>query len=73
MFILSNTAFYRDMHTSYDPNQLAGQYFVRAEHFKRMKMANANNPVMFFHYAEQEYYHKALAHRYQGIAHAAER
>ncbi|WP_226000257.1 hypothetical protein [Paenibacillus sp. BJ-4] len=68
-----NTTFYRDMNTSNDPNQLADENFVKAEHFERMKMANANNPVLFFQFAEQEYYHQALAHRYQGIAHAAER
>ncbi|MEC0234178.1 hypothetical protein P4H71_07520 [Paenibacillus kribbensis] len=71
--MLYNTALYRDMYMSNDPNQLAGQNFVKAEHFERMKMANASNPVLFFQFAEQEYYHKALAHRYQGIAHAAER
>ncbi|MCC3378701.1 hypothetical protein JO375_03835 [Paenibacillus sp. UY79] len=70
---MHNTVFYRDMYMSNDPNQLAGQNFVKAEHFERMKMANANNPVLFFQFAEQEYCHRALAHRYQGIAHAAER
>ncbi|MFC5406282.1 hypothetical protein [Cohnella soli] len=64
---------YREMHTVTDPNQLAGYNFVRAEHFERMKMANANNPLLYFKYAEQEYYHKALAHHYQGIAHSMEK
>ncbi len=68
-----NTDFYRDMYMCNDPNQLAGQNFVKAEHFERMKMANANNPVLYFQFAEREYYHKALAHHYQGIAHAAEK
>ncbi|MFF2154461.1 hypothetical protein ACFVVQ_04030 [Paenibacillus chitinolyticus] len=52
---------------SYDPQQLAGYHFVKAEHFERMKMAHAGNPSLFYHYAEQEYFHKALAHRYKGM------
>jgi hypothetical protein len=40
---------------------------VKAEHFERMKMACAGNPPFFYKYAEQEYYHKALAHRYKGM------
>ncbi|WP_088832049.1 hypothetical protein [Paenibacillus tyrfis] len=52
---------------SYDPEQMAGYHFVKAEHFERMKMAYAGNPPLFYQYAEQEYFHKALAHRYKGM------
>ncbi|NOV02302.1 hypothetical protein GC097_20035 [Paenibacillus sp. LMG 31457] len=56
------------MHMYHDPETLSGYHFVKAEHFERMKMANANNPALYYQYAEQEYCHKALAHRYKGMA-----
>jgi len=63
---LSETVNQRNMY--YDPLQMAGYHFVKAEHFERMKMACAGNPTLFYQYAAQEYYHKALAHRYKGMA-----
>lgn len=62
---MSGTVYLRN--TYQDPEQLAGYHFVKAEHFERMKMAHASNPQLFYQYAEKEYYHKALAHRYKGM------
>ncbi|GAA4849954.1 hypothetical protein GCM10023310_30510 [Paenibacillus vulneris] len=59
----------RDIYTYHNnPLHQAGRHFVMAEHCERMKMACAGNPELFYKYAECEYYHKALAHRYKGIA-----
>nr|WP_246358639.1 hypothetical protein [Paenibacillus phytorum] len=58
----------RNMYGYHDPMHQAGKHFVMAEHFERMKMAYAGDPARFYQYAECEYYHKALAHRYKGIA-----
>ncbi|MBE1445862.1 hypothetical protein [Paenibacillus sp. OAS669] len=58
----------RDIYAYHNPLHQAGRHFVMAEHCERMKMACAGNPELFYKYAECEYYHKALAHRYKGIA-----
>jgi hypothetical protein len=50
-----------------NPEQLALYHFAQAEHFERLKMASANHPVLFYYYAEQQYYSRALAHRYKAM------
>lgn len=45
---MHNTVFYRDMYMSNDPNQLAGQNFVKAEHFERMKWLMRTIQCCFF-------------------------
>jgi hypothetical protein len=58
----------RNMYHTGDPEQLAAYHFARAEHFERMKMASANNPALFYQYAEQQFHNKALAHRYKAMS-----
>lgn len=38
-----------------------------AEHFARLKMANASNSQEYYKYAELEYFHKSRALHYKGF------
>jgi hypothetical protein len=58
----------RNVYMTHNPEQLAAYHFARAEHYERLKMASANNPTLFYQYAEQQFHHKALAHRYKAIS-----
>jgi hypothetical protein len=58
----------RNMHHVGDPEQLAAYHFAQAEHFERMKMASANDPLRFYQYAEQQFHNKAIAHRYKAMS-----
>jgi hypothetical protein len=45
--------------------QVAQQNFLKhaalAEHYERLKMANASNDSAYYRYAELQYYHKSMA------------
>jgi hypothetical protein len=42
-----------------------------AEHYERLKMANADNHDAYYKYAELQYYHKSRAIHYKGRFSAA--
>ena len=47
--------------------QLALFYFEQAKCFERLKMASVNNPLLFYQYAAQQFYHQALEFQYKAI------
>jgi len=47
--------------------QLALRHFAQAEHFKVLKNVYGNDSSLYYQYGEQQYYHKALAHRYRAM------
>ena len=52
-------------------NQFAAQHnFLKhaalAEHYKRLKIANAGNSSAYYRYAELQYFHKARALHFKG-------
>jgi hypothetical protein len=47
--------------------QLALFHFEQAEYFERLKMASVNSPALFYHYAAQQFYNKALEHQYKAM------
>ncbi|WP_416150387.1 histidine phosphatase family protein [Salipaludibacillus sp. HK11] len=53
---------------SHYPGQLAHRYFSQSENFRLLKLASIHNPVLFYQYAQQQYYHKALANHYKAMA-----
>lgn len=51
-----------------NPEQLALSYLAQAEHFKHLKMASANNSILYHQYGEQQHFNKAFAHRLKAIS-----
>ncbi|MEX2415803.1 MAG: hypothetical protein WD424_06640 [Paenibacillaceae bacterium] len=55
--------------------QFAQQNFLKyaalAEHYERLKIANASNSVAYYHYAELQYFHKSRAIHFKGYFSAA--
>jgi hypothetical protein len=47
--------------------QLALFHFEQAKYFERLKMASVNSPALFYHYAAQQFYNKALEHQYKAM------
>lgn len=47
--------------------QLALRHFAQAQHFKVLKNVYVNDSSLYYQYGEQQYYHKALAHRYRAM------
>lgn len=51
--------------------QVAQQFFLKhaalAEHYERLKIANANNDSAYYRYAELQYYHKSRAMHFKGF------
>ncbi|RBW68798.1 hypothetical protein [Bacillus taeanensis] len=68
--------YYRQMAymSSYTTEQ-AAQNFLKhaalAEHYKRLKTANANDHSAYYRYAELQYYHKSRAIHFKGYFSAA--
>ncbi|MGN8767995.1 histidine phosphatase family protein [Paenibacillus barengoltzii] len=57
----------RNMVTTWNHKQLAFYHFTQAGIFERLKMASANDPVLYYHYAEQQFANMALAYRYKAM------
>ncbi|MEW9670542.1 hypothetical protein [Ammoniphilus sp. 3BR4] len=55
--------------------QVAQQNFLKhaalAEHYERLKIANAGNSTAYYRYAELQYYHKSRAIHFKGYFSAA--
>lgn len=53
-----------------DPQIAQQQYLAHSslsEHCERLKMANANNPMLYYKYGELQYYHKSRAFYYRAF------